>query len=423
MFFLSLVVIPVGALLLLMLYNALKLGAVVLFLVAWLVCLTLLGLDALRRRDEPVQFVVLLLLTWAIICPLLVYVTTKGGRPDSGLVVLMGLCGLAGLAGVYLLGLGLREQGAQDGALAAHGVAALTIPTLALLVVAIPAFARSPLGSVLDLHTACSGPLGWLTGCAAAKPTSVPGVQQQAPTPAPPVQKDQGTGVVAASALEAPRLRQYFPETLYWNPEAISDESGRLLLEVPLADSITTWRLSAQASTARGELGGLTAGLRVFQDFFVDLDLPVALTENDEVAVPVSVFNYLTGSQKVRLELKQESWFDLLDASSKTLDIGPNEVTSVYFRIRAREFGRQMLTVTAWGERMSDAIAREIRVLPDGKQMLKTASGWLRDGTSGVVRIPPNAVPGTAKLEVKMYPGLLSQVVEGLDALLRLPFG
>jgi len=161
----------------------------------------------------------------------------------------------------------------------------------------------------------------------------------------------------------------------------------------------------------------------VFQDFFVDLDLPVALTENDEVAVPVSVFNYLSGSQRVRLELKQESWFDLLDASSKTLDIGPNEVTAVYFRIRAREFGLQRLTVTAWGEHMSDAIAREIRVVPDGKQMLKTASGWLRDGTTGVVRIPPNAIPGTGKLTVKTYPGLLSQVVEGLDALLRLPYG
>ena len=425
MFFLSLVLVPLGAVLLVMLYTALHIGAALLFVVAWLACLMLLALDALRRRDEPVQFVVLLLLTWVTICMLMVYVTTRGGRPDSGQVILMGLCGLAGLAGLYLLGLGLREQGAPDGAQAAHWVAALTVPTLALLVVAIPAFARSPLGSLVDPRTAC-GPLGWLTGCSPSAtptpsgrpaPTRAPAVQ---PTPAPP---KPGESVAPASAVEAPRLRQYFPETLYWNPEAISDESGRLVLEVPLADSITTWRLSAQASTARGELGGLTTGLRVFQDFFVDLDLPVALTENDEVAVPVSVFNYLTASQRVRLELKQESWFDLLDASSKTLDIGPNEVTSVYFRIRAREFGLQRLTVTAWGERMSDAIAREIRVVPDGKQILKTASGWLRDGTTGVARIPQNAIPGTAKLTVKTYPGLLSQVVEGLDALLRLPFG
>ena len=53
---------------------------------------------------------------------------------------------------------------------------------------------------------------------------------------------------------------------------------GNLLLEVPLADSITTWRLTALASSQDGRLGSLTAPLRVFQDFFIDLDLPVALT-------------------------------------------------------------------------------------------------------------------------------------------------
>jgi uncharacterized protein YfaS (alpha-2-macroglobulin family) len=190
-----------------------------------------------------------------------------------------------------------------------------------------------------------------------------------------------------------------------------------------MADSITTWRLSAQASTAQGELGGLTAELRVFQDFFVDLDLPVALTQGDEIAVPVSVFNYLAEPQEVRLELKQEPWFELLDEPSKTLTIGPNDVTAVHFRIRALEFGRQRLEVTAWGQAMNDAIAREVRVLPNGKEIRRTDSNWLRDGTRGTVRIPAGAIPGTQRIEVKVYPGALSQVIEGIDGLLRMPFG
>ena len=246
-------------------------------------------------------------------------------------------------------------------------------------------------------------------------------VRAPEPTKAPEVPKAQAPSATAAQ--EPPRLRQYFPETLYWNPQAISDEAGRLTLDVPLADSITTWRLSAQASTKQGNLGGLTAGLRVFQDFFVDLDLPVALTQNDEIAAPVSVFNYLAQPQQVRLELKQESWFELLDTASKTLTIAPNDVTAVYFRIRAKEFGRQRLTVTAWGQKMSDAIAREVRVLPDGKEIRKTTSNWLRDGTTGTVRIPQDAIPGSAKIIVNVYPGLFSQIVEGLDGLLRMPFG
>ena len=37
--------------------------------------------------------------------------------------------------------------------------------------------------------------------------------------------------------------------------------------------------------------------------------------------------------------------------------------------------------------------------------------------------IPAEAIPGTQSLTVKIYPGVLSQVVEGLDSILRMPYG
>jgi uncharacterized protein YfaS (alpha-2-macroglobulin family) len=177
------------------------------------------------------------------------------------------------------------------------------------------------------------------------------------------------------------------------------------------------------AVSRSGELGSATKGLRVFQDFFVDLDLPVALTQGDEIAVPVSIFNYLAEPQEVRLDLKREPWFELLDEPSKTLTIGANDVTAVHFRIRAKDFGRQRLEVTAWGEVQSDAIAREVRVVPDGVEIRKSDSNWLQDGTRGTVRIPQNAIAGTPRIEAKVYPGVFSQMVEGIEGLLRMPFG
>ena len=75
----------------------------------------------------------------------------------------------------------------------------------------------------------------------------------------------------------SPRVREYFPETLYWNPQLITDERGRASLTFPGADSITTWRMAMSAVTKGGKLGSGEAGLRVFQPFFVDLDLPVGI--------------------------------------------------------------------------------------------------------------------------------------------------
>jgi uncharacterized protein YfaS (alpha-2-macroglobulin family) len=228
----------------------------------------------------------------------------------------------------------------------------------------------------------------------------------------------------AATPGEPPRLRQYFPETMFWQPEAITDADGFLRLELPMADSITTWRLTALASTQDGRLGASTIGLRVFQDFFIDLDLPIALTQNDEIAVPVGVFNYLPETQTVNLEIEQAPWFQLLDDAAKEITIASNDIDVVYFRIKAVDFGRQALKVTALGSRMSDAIQKEVTVHPDGKPMAYTASDRLTtEGATEKVEIPGTAIPGTQHLAVKIYPGVVSQVVEGLDSILRMPYG
>ena len=90
----------------------------------------------------------------------------------------------------------------------------------------------------------------------------------------------------------APHVRSYFPEALYINPEIITDAKGNAEISIPIADSITTWRMAMLASTQAGALGTGTASLKVFQDFFADLDLPVTLTQGDRVSIPVAIYNY-----------------------------------------------------------------------------------------------------------------------------------
>ena len=53
------------------------------------------------------------------------------------------------------------------------------------------------------------------------------------------------------TAAAPPRLRQWFPETLLWRPELITDDKGQATLDVDLADSITTWRLTRQRGLDR----------------------------------------------------------------------------------------------------------------------------------------------------------------------------
>jgi len=226
-----------------------------------------------------------------------------------------------------------------------------------------------------------------------------------------------------SGGAEPVRIRRFFPETLYFNPAVITDGGGRATLNIGMADSITTWRMTAMASSAAGRLGSTTAGLRVFQDFFVDIDFPVALTQNDKVHVPVAIYNYLKADQTIRLTVTKEDWFELDGLAEKTVTLGPSEVRAVYFPITARKIGMQSFTVTARGTSKSDAVARTVEIAPDGREHLVSESGRLEGTITHTITIPGEAIEDASKIFVKVYPGVLSQVVEGLDSMLRMPFG
>ena len=153
--------------------------------------------------------------------------------------------------------------------------------------------------------------------------------------------------------------------------------------------------------------------------------MPIALTQNDEVAFPVAVYNYLKGPQTVKLDLQPEPWFELVDGLglSRSIDLKANEVTSVKFRIRAKKIGHFPLTVKASGTKMSDAIKRGIDVMPDGKKIEQVVSDRLSGTVTQTITIPDNAIADASKLFVKIYPGVFSQVMEGTEGMLRLPGG
>jgi uncharacterized protein YfaS (alpha-2-macroglobulin family) len=255
--------------------------------------------------------------------------------------------------------------------------------------------------------------------CAAA-PAAAPAGEAAAPAAEAPASETTAT---RGQASQPPRLRQFFPETLFWLPELETDADGHAQIDVAIADSITTWRVSVLASDRDGNLGSAEVGVRVFQDFFVEPDLPRFLTVGDELDVPVSVYNYLDEAQTVQLAVEDAGWFELVAEPALALEIGPNEVAAVYIPIRVTGFGANHFQITATGSQMSDAVLRQVEVLPDGKLLAGVVSGKLSASQEFAVPVPANAVPGASRITVKIYPGIVSQVLDGLEGMLQQPYG
>jgi uncharacterized protein YfaS (alpha-2-macroglobulin family) len=161
----------------------------------------------------------------------------------------------------------------------------------------------------------------------------------------------------------------------------------------------------------------------VFQPFFIDLNLPVALTRGDEVTVPVVVYNYLDKPQTVELTLTGGEWYVLLGDAAQKVELAAGEVKSIGYRMRAEKVGRFELEVSARGSGVADAIKRPIEVSPDGNRIEKVFNGTLQKPAEVACSVPPEAIEGSVKAIAKIYPSSFSQVVEGLDAIFQRPYG
>ena len=240
-----------------------------------------------------------------------------------------------------------------------------------------------------------------------------------------------GLGVSASAPKpNAPHVRSYFPEALYINPEILTDGNGDASISIPIADSITTWRMAMLASTQSGALGSGTSGLKVFQDFFVDLDLPVTLTQGDRVSIPVAVYNYSGNPGQVRLTLQPGDWYSLEnDTPEKTVSVDSGRVGGSQFTLNANRIGKFKLTLSARMDGPQDAnaredvVVREIEVIPNGREQNIVFNGRLESSARHDLRFPDASIPDATSILVRLYPGPLSQIVEGMDSILRMPGG
>jgi len=222
---------------------------------------------------------------------------------------------------------------------------------------------------------------------------------------------------------EEPRVREYFPETFIFEPAIITDKNGMASITAKLPDAITNWRVTGFGSTEDGLLGSFTSDIRVFQDFFVDIDLPLYLTEGDEISIPVAIYNYLPKEQKIKIVFEKGDWFEFIENNTIEKVLKKDEVSVEYFPIKVKKIGNFPLLVKCYGELKQDAIKRFIRVLPDGKKFENIISERLEKDITKKIIFPKESIKEGNTLVLKIYPGIFSQVVDGLDKMLRMPFG
>jgi hypothetical protein len=232
----------------------------------------------------------------------------------------------------------------------------------------------------------------------------------------------------AGGLIATPRLREFFPETLLWEPMLETDPHGNSRMRFKFADSITNWKLSLIASTEDGQIGLLDSGIKTFQPFFIEHEPPQVLTQGDEIALPVVLRNYLEKSQTLKVEMKGEPWFKMMSPAVRETSVaaGESERTVFGFRVTGA-IGDVKQRVTAANRETGDAVEKRLRIHPDGEPRTVTSSrlfgGRGEPDVALDIEVPDNAMPGSIQAELKLYPNLMAHVLESSRSLLERPYG
>ena len=226
------------------------------------------------------------------------------------------------------------------------------------------------------------------------------------------------------SSMSTPKLRDYFPETLLWQPELVTDSKGRAQIKFPLAGSITTWTLKAVASSVDGEVGTAEKEIRAFQPFFIDHDPPRFLTTGDEIDLPVVLRNYLDHRLEASVDMAPQNWFTLSNPAPQTAEIPPGDSVRNIFSFTAVSPVKQgKQRVTARSHDAADAIEKSVTVRPYGREKIQTLSQVFQGNTEMDVELPGDMVPGSLAAALKIYPNLNAHILESIEAIMQRPYG
>jgi hypothetical protein len=231
--------------------------------------------------------------------------------------------------------------------------------------------------------------------------------------------------------------RTDFAETVYWNAGLRTNpRDGKAVVEFDLSDSVTSFKVKADAYGYNGALGAADAVIVSLEPFHVEPKLPPLLVSGDRPLIPLVFVNATADPlDKPGLVLRSET----LKASIQTASgqagqsylpvlpaqLAPDSRTRVLLELETNPVGPHTLSMSAAASPYTDTVIRKLEVLPRGFPVQLTASGLVGPGKPfGRAFVIADAIePGSLAANVKVYPSPLANLEEALNALLRQPYG
>lgn len=223
-------------------------------------------------------------------------------------------------------------------------------------------------------------------------------------------------------SLVAP-VRSQFPDTLYWNPEIITDDEGVARVTLPLPDHLTTWRLQVRGITKDSKVGQAESGVITSKDLLVRPVTPRFLVAGDHLGFAAIVHNNTGGELEAQVSMQSRGLaLDDPSKGSQTVIVPPEGRKRVEWWARVKEVEAAEIVFSAQAGDLVDRVQPQQGVLPvlqyTAPKTYSTAGVMDSHGTRlEVVDLPRTFDPNTGSLNLEISPSLAAAVIRSLDAM------
>ena len=231
-----------------------------------------------------------------------------------------------------------------------------------------------------------------------------------------------------------PEVRQFFPDTAFWDPMVVTGADGKATVTVRVPDSLTTWKAVARGATTATAVGEAESETVVTKNLVIRLQAPRFFRERDEVVVSGIVHNFFDVDLPVRITIATEGGaLELLSRGElsrpdQTITVAAGKEQRVDWWFKVARTGKASIRVDARTDRESDAMTMGFPVYEHGVEKYTALSGSLTaagetESAEMSFVVPEDRHEDVSDLTVTVSPSLASTLLETLPYLADYPHG
>ena len=229
-----------------------------------------------------------------------------------------------------------------------------------------------------------------------------------------------------------PLVRQNFPDTTYWMPDAVTDENGKVSVTVTLPDTLTTWRMDSRAVTAATQAGQNTVDILSTKPLMVRPQTPRFFVVGDALTLGTAVHNNSDQTLQVVVSLEADG-LTISGEVEQTVEIPAGQQVYVTWPVTVpADSVRADLTFRASGGGFEDASLPTLGTLDhqgipvyryEVPETVSTSGSMHEAGLlTETIQLPQTMTVAEGSLNITIEPSLTAGLQAGLDYLEHYPY-